>query len=59
MPFIKAIMAKAICRWSGLVCSVCGHKFENGEPVYSHFKGAKRIVGHLCKKCYDAKYLDL
>ena len=52
-------MAKAICRWSGLVCSGCGHKFENGEPVYSHFKGAKRIVGHLCKNCYQAKYIDV
>jgi len=51
-------MAKAICRWSGLVCSECGHKFENGEPVYSHTKYLT-VVGHLCQKCYDAKFLDL
>jgi hypothetical protein len=58
MPFILALMAQTSYRWRGLKCSGCGHEFKNGESVYSHVQYLK-VTGHLCQKCYDAKFLDL
>jgi len=62
MPFIESVMARKAYRWRGLKCSGCGHEFENGEPVYSEKKGWQgglKVVAHLCKNCYEAKYIDV
>ena len=62
MPFTESAMARTAYRWHDLKCSGCGHEFENGEPVYSHTrnkKGNPIVIGHLCKNCYEAKYIDV
>jgi hypothetical protein len=51
-------MAKTSYRWTGLKCSGCGHKFENGESVYIQTRTFK-VTGHLCQNCYEAKFIDL
>jgi len=62
MPFLKSIMATTSYQWRGLKCSECDHEFENGEPVYRHLRasmGSIKVIGHLCKNCYESKYIDV
>ena len=61
MPFTKAIMLVSPRRWNGLKCSGCNHEFKAGESVYVHCRGGRnpKVVGHLCEKCYDIRYIDV
>lgn len=60
MAFVKHIFTPRYIRSSN--CIECGKEFNEGDECYTRFcrgRRTRRLVGHICKRCYDLKFITV